>query len=77
MDITEAITMAQAIYRRPGGAVGCCLHLVLDDCNVEDEDVALVLAAADAAGHEDCQRLAGALLAMGEAEREAVALGVG
>lgn len=71
--VEEALTLARAIYARPGGSAGCCLHLVLDDDNCRDGDVAFCVGAAFLAQHSDCLHLACMLAAMNEADREAVA----
>lgn len=74
--IPEATALARAIYARPGGEVGCCLHIILDDENCEDDDVVVCVATAFLTGHADCIHLAGMLAAMSESDREAVSRGV-
>ena len=74
--VEEATTLARAIYARPGGANGCCLHIVIDDDNCETGDVAFCVKTAFMADHADCMHLACMLLAMNVAEREAVAAAV-
>lgn len=59
------------LYER--NAVGCCLHILLDDCNVHDDDAAFCLARAREAGHDDCIRLAELLMAMSPTQRRKLA----
>ncbi len=74
--VEEATTLARAIYARPGGEVGCCLHIVLDDDNCEKGYVVFCLGEAFKAEHVDCLHLACLLLIMSEADRAAVAAAV-
>jgi len=53
-------------YSLPGG---CCLHLVADDGNYDDETVAWCLGEAERAGHARCRRAARLLQQMTEDER--------
>lgn len=71
--VDEALALARAIYTRPGGSHGCCLHILLDDDNCQDHEVAFCVGAAFLAEHADCLRLACMLAAMNEPDREAVA----
>jgi hypothetical protein len=49
--------------------VGCCLHIVLDDGNLEDAHVSHCLECAREKGHEDCIAAAQALLQMTRTQR--------
>jgi len=46
------------IYNRPSGGCGCCLHIVLDDGNIQDASVQLCLDIALRDGHDICARVA-------------------
>jgi hypothetical protein len=71
--VPEAIPLARAIYARPDGAGGCCLHIVLDDFNVDQDSVDHCLARALERGHEDCSALAAMLVRMTKTQRLKVA----
>jgi hypothetical protein len=63
----------KALYDRPGGVTGCCLHITLDDNNVEAGHVAFCVDTAYERGHEDCKLLALSMLALrDDAQRLAV-----
>lgn len=59
-----------SIYGRH--VAGCCLHVVLDDENLEDSAVAVCVEAAEREGHEDCRELARMLSAMSVEQRSLV-----
>jgi hypothetical protein len=67
--IPEVAPLVLALYRREGGCAGCCLHIVLDDTNVKDSDVAFCLRQAQERGHEDCIALALKLVEMSKTQR--------
>lgn len=69
----DVVSLVRALYASPAGASGCCLHIALDDHNLEDDHLDFCLKRAQAAGHAKCERIAGLLLSISEAEREAVA----
>lgn len=48
--------LAQLIYNRHSG--GCCLHIVLDDGNVDNDHVEFCLKEASVNEHQDCFALA-------------------
>lgn len=64
---------ARRIYERH--PAGCCLHLVLDDCNTDDASIECCVKAAfdceEPGEHLDCLNLAMCLKHMTEAERDA------
>ena len=74
--MTRAVALARLIYARH--AAGCCLHVVLDDGNTDDESVAhcVPFAAASEAEepgvHHQCIELAGLLVSMTPRQRGAV-----
>ena len=63
----ELAPLVKALYER--NSVGCCLHIVLDEGNVEDSDVAFCLSWARTEGHEACIQLAEKLLLMSRTQR--------
>ncbi len=59
----------QAFKRLPGNEVGGCLHLVLDDYNLDDEDLAWCSGLAFGVGDQIAMRLADALRTMSVYDR--------
>ena len=68
-DLVAAERLRQNIYDRPGGGVGCCLHIVLDDGNVDDSHVEWCHIKAIDNGHHDCVMLATYVLRMSKTQR--------
>lgn len=68
MTIPEALPFVQKLYSRHGA--GCCLHVVLDDGNVKDDDVKFCIEEAQTKGHQDCLELAKILLEMSKTQRK-------
>lgn len=62
--------LVAAIYKR--SVVGCCLHIAMDDGNVDDDDIEFCILQAQAAGHDDCERVGGLLLQMSRTQRKKV-----
>ena len=62
--VAMALPLARQIYERH--CAGCCLHVVLDDGNLDDECVRLTIASAE---HGDCRELAAMLLLMSRTQR--------
>lgn len=58
-----------AIFRRHPS--GCCWHIVLDDGNVEDDNVAFCREKAKSCESEDCRALGPLMGVLTETEREA------
>lgn len=71
--VPDVLPLVKAIYSRPDGVVGCCLHIVLDDENISDADVTLCLEKAKQCGHEDCSQVATLLLQMSKTQRKKLA----
>jgi hypothetical protein len=67
--VPEIRPYVAAIYARPGGGAGCCLHVVLDDHNVSDVFVRGCLESAQSRGHLGCALLAVLLLRMTRTQR--------
>lgn len=69
---SDVVPLARHIYANREG-YGCCLHVVLDDNNLEDEFVAGSIELAQKRGHGDCETLARILLRMTRTQRGRVA----
>ena len=71
--MTERVgQMIDALYETPEGGCGCCLHIVLDDGNMEYEAVEFCVNWAKKREHTKCIELAEALLELTVDERESV-----
>lgn len=68
--ISEAIKLKKELYRKH--PLGCCLHIVLDDGNLEDDDVRHCIGYALNREHSGCLYLAELLLELNEEERDIV-----
>src|SRR6185369_16413008 len=68
--VPEVLPLVQSIYSRHSG--GCCLHIVTDDGNVEDDHVAFCLKYAKEQGHPDCVTAAELLLRMTKTQRRKI-----
>ena len=64
VDVRTLLPLAQQIYDR--SCVGCCLHIVLDDDNIEDHHVQWCLEHAE---HDDCRELAQQLVLCSRTQR--------
>lgn len=62
----------RALYATEHGAVGGCLHIVLDDGNLEDENVEFCIGWAEDHGCTICRPLAIDLLAVDQATRQRI-----
>jgi hypothetical protein len=65
--VPEVLPLVKALYARHG--TGCCWHIVLDDCNVDNGCVERCAARAQQSDHIDCQALIEPLLAMSKTQR--------
>lgn len=65
--VPEVLPLLNAIYARH--CAGCCLHIVVDDYNVEDSSVQFCLEHAIEKGHEECIIAALQLLQMTRTQR--------
>ncbi len=70
--VPDVLPLVRAIYQRSGGSVGCCLHVLIDDGNVEQTfaDSAVQLAAERQ--HGDCLVAAGLLAQMTPTQRRRI-----
>ena len=67
--ITHVMPLVKALYERWEGGVGCCLHVLLDDGNVEDCFARSSIDRAIERGHVDCERLARLIYRMSWTQR--------
>jgi hypothetical protein len=65
--VSEVMPLVRKLYER--NAVGCCLHILLDDGNTEDSHAEFCLQEARRTGHLDCIELAGKILGMSRTQR--------
>jgi hypothetical protein len=69
--VPEVLPLVRALYGR--SSVGCCLHIALDDGNVEDGSVKYCVTTAVERGHKECEELARKLLLMSKTQRRKLA----
>lgn len=62
--VPKVLPAVEALYTVH--AAGCCLHIVLDDCNVDDDSVRYCV---DNAKHDFCRKLGRVLLLMSKTQR--------
>ena len=65
--VPEVLPLVNDIYERH--SAGCCLHVVLDDLNVDNKFVDMCVNRAIEQGHEDCFVLALKLSLMSKTQR--------
>ena len=75
MIVERAIELRNRIYER--NCVGCCLHIVTDDGNLENSHVRFCVTWANrdehkGPEHDDCRELANLLLGMSKTQRKRV-----
>lgn len=68
LTVPEVLPDVIALYTRH--AAGCCLHIVLDDGNIEDENVEFCIQYAMDAKHPECEALARKLRSMSRTQRK-------
>lgn len=71
--IPEVLPLIQDYYAKPENGVGGSLHIVLEDCNVSDDDVESCIKWAINEGDEEGERLARILLRMSKTQRRKLA----
>lgn len=69
--LPEVLPLVEALYAR--NSVGCCLHIVLDDGNVEGGSVEFCIDQAMERGHKECEELARMLTLMSKTQRRKLA----
>ena len=65
----DGIDPARAVYRRDGGAGGCCLHIVFEDDNTSENHVRWCLERALKLNHSECEKAATLLLMLSQTQR--------
>jgi hypothetical protein len=65
----EALPLVEAVYTQPNSGLGCCLHCIIEDDNVDDHFVESAIADARAKGHTHCLALALMLRDMSRTQR--------
>ena len=65
--VSEVLPAVRELYARH--PAGCCLHIVLDDGNVDDDSVRFCVGYAVGEGHTECEWLARILLRMSKTQR--------
>ncbi len=68
--VPDVLPLVRQIYERH--AAGCCLHIVTDDGNVEQDHVEFCVRQAQSEHHTDCLAAAEMLAAMTETQRRKV-----
>ena len=70
--VPPVVEQAVALYERPGGSVGCCLHVVLSDGNLETDMLRFCFDRSVETSHADCKELAQNMLLMTRSQRKRV-----
>lgn len=71
--VPDVLPLVWAVYARH--SAGCCLHILTDDYNCDNDDAAFCLERAVERGHGDCEAAARALVQMSKTQRLKVAHG--
>lgn len=67
LTVPEILPMVWALYA--SHSAGCCLHIVLDEGNIDDGSVQFCIDHAAEQGHDACKKLAELLLKMSKTQR--------
>jgi hypothetical protein len=67
--VPDVVPLVRAYYGKPGNEAGGSLHIVLDDCNVDDADVRFCRDTAAERDDDDGVALADILLTMSKTQR--------
>jgi len=70
--VPDVLPLTRALYASEWGSVGCCLHTVLDDTNIDNHSVHFCLERARAQDHPLCLQIAALLLLMSHTQRRTV-----
>lgn len=70
--LPEVDPIISQLYATPNGGAGCCLHIVVDDGNIDDDDVAFCVQEAERREHPWCEALARVMLRMSKTQRRKV-----
>lgn len=66
LNISDVLPLAYKICTR--NELGCCLYVVLEKLNVDDEHIYFCLQEAKKNGHEDCEQLSRLLFNMSKTQ---------
>ena len=67
IEYDAALRLTNKIYK--DNPLGCCLHIVLDDRNIEDKSVLSCIDTARVRNHKDCLALALMVLNLSKTQR--------
>jgi hypothetical protein len=70
-NVPEVLPLVKALYKK--NPVGCCLHIVLDDGNIHNDDVDFCIDWAIKQDHPECLKLAYLLRNMSRTQRNKLA----
>jgi hypothetical protein len=68
--VPDVLPLVRQIYERH--CAGCCLHIMTDDCNIEQGHADFCLDWAKRQGHDDCIRAAEMMVQMTETQRKRI-----
>lgn len=68
--VPDVLPLVRDVYQR--NALGCCLHILTDDGNMEESHGQFCLGQARKAGHADCIAAAEALVQMSKTQRKKI-----
>jgi hypothetical protein len=68
--VPDVLPLVNAVYARH--CAGCCLHILTDDGNVDNDHAAFCLTSAQERGHADCLAAAEMLVQMSRTQRRKV-----
>lgn len=71
--VSDVLPLVLKLYQTYDGGAGCCLHIVLDDGNVNDSSVDFCIKCAQDEGHPECEALARLLRQMSRTQRKKLA----
>lgn len=72
MNINDVIPLTKQLYESDGGCVGCCLHIVLDDGNLETSNIQYCLDYARQRNHLLCIEIAEKMLQLTKTQRKQI-----
>lgn len=75
--VRDVAPYVDAIYDSPDGGAGCCLHIAIDDGNLDDLSIQFCVNFALERGHPVCEKAARLLLRMSGTQRRKARHGTG
>lgn len=67
--VPAVLELVRAVYARPGGDVGCCLHVEIEDGNIGEAFMPGMLTHARSVGHPECIAAAEAFAQLSTSQR--------